>query len=232
MKTKYSPLTLLTASHADRASVLLDYMVEDYAGREWDLDAGASDGDSPAGDPDARAGGLPLDEPTRSKLTVFALMAEVSRKQAERCYAEYWLVYTVLAAYAHPLHANGWGFLQLLLQLDSLTSRAQALLPRVRVPSFECVAASRNSVVIRLREEHRMAAPFLRGLLVRLAADFGVAVKLSERPEHGDSALCVEVLPSASDAHVRMNPVATVRRPKPVLFHSFAPRGGFSVSAN
>ncbi len=217
MTTNYSPLSLLSASRADRASVLMHYMVEDYAGLDWDLGLRPpARGQRPDTGAD-RTSGPELDDATQRKLQVFASLLGLSRAEAERCYAEYWLVYTVLAAYARPMHANGWGFVQMVAQLDSLTQRAQTLLPRMRVPGFECLQLAKDSVVVRLREEHPMAAPFLRGLLRRLAADFGVELNLGECPEHGSSAVGVEVVTPAVEGEPEWEAAPLIRRMKPAF---------------
>lgn len=229
MTTTYSPLTLLSASHADRTTVLMHYMVEDFAGLDWNLAAWRPRANSSARELTApRPVGPALDDVTRLRLHALAGLLEMNREEAERWYAEYWLVYTVLSAYARPLHTSGWNFVQVIARLDGLTQRARTLLPRMRTPGFECLQVTQNSLVLRLREERPRSARFLGGLLCRLAADFGAEVTLSEPTEFGGAAVRVEVIAAVAERPVRDVPPITLSVPgrqlRPALMPSVPQR--------
>ncbi|MEN9572192.1 MAG: hypothetical protein RL514_47 [Verrucomicrobiota bacterium] len=222
MTTNFSPLSLLSTSRADRASVLMHYMVEDFAGLDWNLAPWQPRAVNPALEAAApRPVGPALDDVTRRRLHALAGLIEMSREEVERWYVEYWLVYTVLSAYARPLHTSGWGFVQMVARLDGLTQRARTLLPRMQVPGFECLHVTQNSLVLRLREDRPRSARFLCGLLRRLAADFGVAITLREQPEQGASAVCVVVGTQVAEFPARVvephQPVQPSQRLRPAV---------------
>ncbi len=217
MNKTYGPLSLLTVSRADRTSVLMHYMVEDFSGLDWDLAPWQAWPQRSIPEPTAsQTVGPALDATTRRRLHGLASLLEMSHEEAERWYAEYWLVYTVLSAYAGPLHASGWGFVQMVARLDGLTQRARTLLPRMRVPGFECLQVTQDSLVVRLREDRPRSARFLRGILHRLAADFQVDITLHEQPTLGESAVCVEAVPQGARIPGRaMAPAQPFPRLKP-----------------
>lgn len=217
MTTTYTPLSFLSASHADRTSVLMHFMVEDFADFDWNLAPWQARPQRRDAAGSAHSGvGPALDEPMRRRLHGLAGLLEMSLCEADRWYADYWLVYTVLSAYARPCHANGWSFVQMVTRIDGLTQRARTLLPRTQVPGFECQQVTADGLVIRLREERPRAAAFLRGLLRRLAADFGVNITLSEHPELGASAVRLAVVHETAELPVRAEEsVPPVRRLRP-----------------
>lgn len=218
MNGTHSPLSLLTASHADRASVLMHFMIEDFARLDGFLSLGQS---KPSAAPSPTSGGPTLDGATRLRLHGLASLLMMTREEIERWYAEYWLAYTVMSAYAHPLHNNGWSFLQMLARLDGLTQRASTLLPRLRIPGIECVEFTTGSLVMRLREDRPRSVRFLHGLLRRLAADFGAKVTLSESPDFGDSAIRVTLTESIPTTSALPAPV---RQMRPSTHLPFPPR--------
>ncbi len=167
---------------------MIRYLIEDFGSPDWDLGpwqpvrrAGA--GSSPVG--------FGLDEAGLRRLHALARLLDMSRAEVEQWYAEYWLTYTVLAAYAQPLQATGWRLVQLLSGLDGLTQRARTLMPRLHLPGFECIEISGTGLVMRLRESRPRGDQFLRGMLRRLAADFGVVMEIESAPEHGSTAVRV-----------------------------------------
>ncbi len=235
MTTTYSPLSLLSASRTDRTSVLMHYMVEDFAGLDWNLAHWkARPGNAGTASLEPRPIGPALDDVTRRRLHALAGLIEMSREEAEQWYAEYWLVYTVLSAYARPLHSNGWEFVQMVARIDGLTQRARTLLPRLRVPGFECLQVTQTGLVLRLREERPRSACFLQGILRRLADDFGTEVTLSKKPEFGSSAIRVALVSQVAESPVRVvEPAPSVRRMKPAFTLSAPARqNSFAVMAN
>jgi|GEM_PF-3858822 hypothetical protein len=194
MNTQPRPFHLLNVSHNDRASLVISYMFEDFAGLDgggvpWRRRVRPQGTDEPCYN-------LGLNEAARGRLHALAGLLKMSRAEVEQWYAEYWLTYTVLAAYAQPLQATGWRLVQLLVGLDGLIQRARTLMPRLNLPGFETLEVEGDALVIRLRETRSRGHSFLRGMLRRLAADFGVEVDLSEAGEYGSAAVRLRVVPA------------------------------------
>lgn len=191
MNTNLRPLQLVNANQADRPSLMIRYLVEDFGAPDWELAPWqpvrrATAGSSPVG--------FGLDEAGLRRLHALAGLLEMSQAEIEQWYAEYWLTYTVLAAYAQPLHATGWRLVQLLAGLDGLTQRARTLMPRLKLPGLECFEVCGNGLVMRLREGRPRGERFLQGMLRRLAMDFGMAAELSPAPSYGPTAVRVTLL--------------------------------------
>jgi hypothetical protein len=191
MKQNLGPSHLLNTNQADRASLVMRYMIEDFAGLDCDL--GPWQPRPRSADTEDAYFSLGLNQAARGRLHALAGLLEMNRAEIEQWYAEYWLTYTVLAAYAQPLHATGWRLMQLLSGLDGLTQRARTLLPRLRLPGLECLTVGPDTLVMRLREARPRGNCFLHGLLRRTALDFGVEVDLSDAPEHGATAVRLQV---------------------------------------
>ena len=161
-----SPLTLLAAPRADRANILVDFLLEDFAGLDLNSPPWLPLVTRSERTEGERPNGPTLDPVTRARLHALAGTLGLSAAEADEWFTEYWLIYTVLSAYVRPLQYSGRNFLQLIARLDRLTQRASLMLPRWRLPGLECFAVSEHSLVIRRREDRPRAARFVLGLQI------------------------------------------------------------------
>ncbi|MEI8105634.1 MAG: heme NO-binding domain-containing protein [Actinomycetes bacterium] len=99
----------------------------------------------------------------------------------------YWITRIAVENYRDFLEGHGLAYRDILVGLDDMHARIQAILPQLRPPSIKVELVGDDRAVLHYRSEREGLAPFLVGLLEGLAELCKTDVTITQTASRGES---------------------------------------------